>query len=227
MVCKRCGTRLENIQTTCPNCGRSSGRFESGELGLPEGADPSQGAQDEASPEKAAPAQAPKDAPKAKEGAKAKAAAKAKREPSAKKKPASSPAVPIFDLEPEAVRALLAEHPEVLEPGLRVFADERGKAIGAGYSAVDVGEIDVLAMDADGQFVVVMVSERDAADAAVGEVLPRVGWVRKHLANDKNVRGIVVLCQAPESLKYSAAAVADTVSFKTYQMALTFSDVEL
>ena len=43
----------------------------------------------------------------------------------------------------------------------------------------------------------------------------------------KKVRGIVLCEQPPESLSYAAAAVADTIAFKTYRVALTFEDLEI
>ena len=40
-------------------------------------------------------------------------------------------------------------------------------------------------------------------------------------------RAIVLCEEAPESLSYAAAAVSDTVTFKTYRLALVFEDLEL
>ena len=40
-------------------------------------------------------------------------------------------------------------------------------------------------------------------------------------------RGIVLAVAMPEGAEYAAAAVADRVCFKTYQVTLRFSDLEL
>ena len=40
-------------------------------------------------------------------------------------------------------------------------------------------------------------------------------------------RGIVLCAEEPEDLSYTAAAVADTVCFKTYRLALDFNDIEI
>jgi hypothetical protein len=126
--------------------------------------------------------------------------------------------------DPVGLRVMLAEDPEILEPGLAVFASEKGTLLGAGYTSA-VGEIDLLARDADGGLVVVMVAESHEGPELIGGVLQRIGWVRKHLAGrGQDVRGIVLMERAPESIVYAAAAVADTVAFKTYQVALTFAD---
>ena len=62
----------------------------------------------------------------------------------------------------------------------------------------------------------------------ISEVLERIGWVRKHVGNDQQrVRGIVLCERAPEKLGYAASAVADTIRFKTYRVALTFEDLAI
>ena len=129
--------------------------------------------------------------------------------------------------DPDAVRALLAENPALLEDGMSVFCGAGGKAVGASYST-EVGVIDLLATDAKGGLVVIMIAEKGQAEELIPEVLKRIGWVGKHLAKGKNkVRAIVLVEEAPESLNYAAAAVSGTVSFKTYQVSLCFQDLEV
>jgi hypothetical protein len=60
----------------------------------------------------------------------------------------------------------------------------------------------------------------------VPATLQRIGWVRKHLGKGK-VRGIILVEQAPENLSYTASAMAGTITFKTYRVAVTFEDVEM
>jgi len=140
--------------------------------------------------------------------------------------PRPSGHAPLFAPDAAGLRALLREQPEALEEGLGVFRNEQGVAVGAGYASA-VGEIDLLATDAHGQLVVVMIAEKGEGEELVGQVLQRIGWVRKHVGGGKkSVRGIVLCEEPPESLGYTAAAVADTIRFKTYRVALTFQDVE-
>jgi hypothetical protein len=129
---------------------------------------------------------------------------------------------------PAGLRALLADQPELLEPGLRVYRDESGAAVGVDYTT-GVGSVDLLAHDVRGNLVAVVVAEKgQGEEELVAEVLQRVGWLRKHLCDPhQQVRAIVLVEEPPASLPYAAAAVADTVAFKTFRMALLFEDVEL
>ena len=127
----------------------------------------------------------------------------------------------------KTLRQLLAENPAALEPGLAVYRDADGTPLGAGYAS-GVGDIDLLASSDAGDLVVVMISEDQGGEELVAEVLQRIGWVRKHVSGGKNrVRGIVLCEQAPDHLSYTATAVADTVRFKTYRVALSFEDLKI
>lgn len=224
MNCKVCNTRMSPGDRQCPNCGNDAGPGSSmpgnskpGPLPsakMSRATDPEDDVElelNEVSGESSAPAQ-PKPKPVAK-----------KAKPVAKKAEAGSP----FSIDASGLRGLLAEQPGSLEKGLRVYR-ENGKAVGAGYSS-PVGEIDLLATDSSGDIVVVTVMEKNPGDELLADVLKRLGWARKHLAEaeGKRVRGIVLCSEEPKDLSYTAAAVADTVSFKTYRLALDFEDIEI
>ena len=137
------------------------------------------------------------------------------------------PAPPVMNLDARQVRTLVGEQPGLLEKGLGTYSDEDGKPVGVDFQT-PVGEIDLLARDRSGAFVVVMVPEAREAGAIVPEILQRIGWVRKHLASARiAVRGIVVLEQLPEDVAYAAVGVAGTVSFKSYRVALSFHDLDV
>ena len=121
---------------------------------------------------------------------------------------------------------MLAGKPGMLEPGLEIYRNERGTPLGAGYTSA-VGEIDLLARDADGGLVVVMVAEPHQGADLISSALERIGWVRKHLGGEgKRVRGIVLVERPKDDIAYAASAVADTVTFKVFQVALTFDDLD-
>ena len=156
--------------------------------------------------------------------ARAKSAAPAKSEPRRTRNEDEGPRKP----DPATLRGMLALEPGMLEEGLSVYEEKRGQPVGAGF-ATDVGEIDLLARDPSGSLVVVMVADPDDDADLVGPMLQRVGWVGKHIAKKKNeaVRGLILVDETPPDLGYAAAAVAGTISVKTYRFTLAFDDIEL
>ena len=214
MHCKLCNTRLGENVRFCPNCGNDAGSL-SGKESRPK------------VPRSMArlPIRARKTGPVELELAEPADAndlsGPVRPAPRAQAGPA------LLSPEPSAVREMLAGRPELLEPGLRCHNDPQGKTLGIDFST-DVGEIDLLGRDAAGGYVVVMIAERGQGEDTIPEVLQRIGWVRKHLATGgERVRGILLLDQPPDSLSYAAAAVADTIAFKTYRMTLCFEDLQI
>ena len=129
------------------------------------------------------------------------------------------PVAPSFKLAPAEVIALLAARPELLRPGLSIPKGE----VGASGQPTEVGQIDLLFADSEGGWVVVMVPESDSGADFVIEILHRIGWVRKHRAEaGRSVRGVVLLPDGAGPAGYAAVALAETVEFKTYRMALRF-----
>lgn len=219
MLCKVCQTRLDEDQMTCPACGHVVGAKGRGKEKTDRPTSPPARSRktvhldldldDEAEVEEA--------------GAGLEDVAKGAM--AVQKEPDTSPP-PVFTLDPAGLRKLIARQPELLEAGLSVLTDEKGKPVGAGY-CTDVGNIDLLARDRSGGIVVVTVAERGEGEELVAAVLQRIGWVRKHLGKKQKVRGLVLMADPPEDLTYAAAAVADTVAFKTYRVALTIDDVDV
>lgn len=124
---------------------------------------------------------------------------------------------------PSELKETLAACPELLEPGLRL-AMEPAKSVS--YQT-KVGEIDLLLVDEKDCLIVLMIPESTCMTEALGEILPRMGWVVRHIADGySSVRGIVLLGRVPGEIDYAAAAVADSVSFRTYRMALRFDSLE-
>jgi len=220
MHCKLCNTRMGEGVRFCPNCGNDAGSLPgkdskpkigrmarlpvrgiktgSAAIELSEPADPGDSSDSSSS-----------------------------TGPVARSTPRKASAPAMLAPEPSAVREMLGGRPELLEAGLRVHADAQGKAVGLDFST-EVGEIDLLGRDAAGSYVVVMVAAQGQGEEYIAEVLQRIGWVRKHLATgSEKVRGILLMDQPPESLSYAAAAVADTVTFKTYRMSLCFEDLRI
>jgi len=140
---------------------------------------------------------------------------------------AAAPATTLSAPGRDEVRAMVAERPQLLENGLRIYTED-GEPKGVGFGT-PVGEIDLLARDSTGAWVVVLIPEQGREKELVGEVLELMGWVRKHLSEPggEEVRAIALLDPGAADLGYAAAAVADTVEFKRYKLALSFEPVEL
>lgn len=227
-TCKLCGTQLKEGDLTCPLCGFLTGA-DSNVFVIPGNAGGA-AKQKEIRPTPTPPPAQETTVPDVKEAAPPEVEPELDIEeetaPVIQKKPEAS--TPVFTLDAPGLRKLLARQPDLLEPGLRLVADKKGKPIGAGLSTA-VGDIDLLARDGSGGFVVVMIAGRgQQGEKFVAEILQRIGWVRKHLGKGKErVRGIVLVEQVPEDLGYASAAVAETVVIKTYRVGLAIEDVEI
>jgi len=141
----------------------------------------------------------------------------------------------VIPVEPEQVRHLVVERPEVLEADLAVHVDDEGIAVGAGFST-DVGEIDLLARSGTGDWVVVMVvGDSCDQESVIAGMIQRLGWVKKHLAEPHHgapdgardgvrdgVRGIVLAGWTNSELVYAAAGLNDSVSFLGWRLSLEF-----
>jgi len=241
MQCKACSTRIDPGHSVCPNCGRTTGPT----LAPVSGNRTMGGGQGKSAGQGKAPAQR-------KTSASTKASA-SKTSPQAK---ASSrpPVAKAIDLElediademlddtsdetsdraqvlptgpgpkPSELRATLAGQPDLLGADLSIYS---GKKSGIRFPT-EVGEIDVLLVDDLGNLVVVMIPDPESPGDSVSDVLQRIGWVCKHVAEGaQEVRGIVLVPPMPEDLSYAAAAVSGTVSFLTYQMSISFEELEI
>ncbi len=227
MNCKVCNTRLEGGEKHCPSCGSTVVGSKAGK-----GSSAKQpGTRLTPNPSSAQDLEIDLDdlddisgdLPSESTTSRSSDASKKKTAPARRR----TSAEPLTRPDPDGVRALLAENPSLLEDGMSVFRGAGDKVVGAGYST-DVGEIDLLVTDAKGGLVVVMIADKGQGEDIIPEILQRIGWVSKHLAQGKRkVRAIVLVEAAPESLNYAAAAVSGTVTFKTYQVSLSFEDLEV
>ena len=127
---------------------------------------------------------------------------------------------------PARIRALIAEDPERLEPGLETYTNPKGQSVGVGCPT-PVGKIDLLARDAEGALVVILVAEKGKEVDLATAVLQRMGWAQKCLdPGELTVRGLILVESVPETLLYAASALPENVGIRTYRMALCFDVVD-
>ena len=125
-------------------------------------------------------------------------------------------------VETAQIKYLIGERPELLESDLSVYIDAKGQDCGVGFQT-DVGEIDLLARSASGDWVVVMVAGDQESGDVIPSLLQRLGWVRKHLCGvNQQTRGILLLDRMDEATRYTAAALEESVSFLTWRLSLQF-----
>ncbi len=107
---------------------------------------------------------------------------------------------------------------------LTIYVDEGGSA-GQQYTT-DVGIIDILAVDKNGDYVVIELKRAESGYKVVGQVLNYMGWVYEKIAEEegKSVRGIVVVGKADKTLKSALKPVADKISLKEYRTQLDLID---
>ena len=126
-----------------------------------------------------------------------------------------------FAAEPH-LRDYLVQHLDLIEDGLQLFVDDEGNS-GVEYR-IPVGRIDILAVDAEGGFVVIELKVGRGPDAVCGQVMRYVSWVKRHLAQGRQVRGCIITHHISDKIRYGVADVPD-VFLREYELSLVLHDV--
>jgi hypothetical protein len=121
------------------------------------------------------------------------------------------------------LRDYLAQHLDVIEPGLELYVDDHEKD-GVEYRT-GVGNIDILAVDKKGGFVVIELKVSRGPDAASGQILRYKNWVKVNLANNRPIRGIIIARHISQKIRYAIASDPE-VTAKEYDITLSLRDVE-
>ena len=103
---------------------------------------------------------------------------------------------------------------------------------GIEFDTKEVGRIDLLCTDQQGNFVVMELKKDRSGDKVVGQIQRYMGWVKEHLAGDKDVRGVIVLRKheddfdADKQLLYINYAIKTNpnICVKFYKMSLSLTD---
>jgi len=112
----------------------------------------------------------------------------------------------------------------VKERKLKLFVDENGRE-GKEYNT-DIGRIDILTTDKDGNFYVFELKVSKGVDRDVGQLLRYMGWVKKNLAGNKKVKGIIVANKMDEKIKYAVLTTPDITLYE-YEMKFELSQIKL
>lgn len=125
------------------------------------------------------------------------------------------------------LRDFIANNIEALsidEQHIKLYVNDEGRD-GIEYST-EVGPIDLLTVDEKGDFVVFELKLSRGVDKAFGQLSRYMGWVKKNLAKDKNVKGVIVAKTVDEKLKYAASIVPDVRLFE-YELNFKINGVGL
>ncbi|MFQ6065375.1 MAG: endonuclease NucS domain-containing protein [Candidatus Bathyarchaeia archaeon] len=130
-----------------------------------------------------------------------------------------------FSFEFEAnLEGHLANNLGDIEEGLTLYVSPDG-VLGRQFQT-DVGRIDILALDKDENFCVIELKVGQATDKACSQILKYMGWVKRHMVPDREVRGIIVCMNATDALKY-ATSTLENVSIKEYEVHFSFHEADL
>ncbi len=104
---------------------------------------------------------------------------------------------------------------------LTLYKDE-DDTIGQQY-ITDVGIIDILTKDKEGNFVVIELKRGRSDQKVIGQILSYIGWVRENLAtNGEQVRGIVIASDGNNALLSAQREVSDKVKILYYRVKIDF-----
>ncbi|MBV9081279.1 MAG: DUF1016 family protein [Acidobacteriaceae bacterium] len=111
--------------------------------------------------------------------------------------------------------------------GLQLFIDEDGRD-GNQYVAGDFGRIDILATDANGDFVVIELKRDDVPRATIGQLAGYLAFVKENIANPRgrSVTGWIVARRSSlaQDRVFEEAANAVGILVKWYSVRLDFRD---
>jgi RecB family endonuclease NucS len=120
------------------------------------------------------------------------------------------------------LRNYLAKNLHVVEPGLKIYEEEDFNGI---EYPVGGRYIDILAIDAKGEFVVMELKVSRGYDRTAGQLLRYMAWVKKNLAGGKKVRGLIVAREISEDLKLAVSMISD-VQLIEYELSFKLCPLE-
>jgi hypothetical protein len=132
------------------------------------------------------------------------------------------PSITAFAYESD-LRNFLSKNLDVLSTGLRLYEEEgiTGVEFPAGGRFVDI-----LALDANGAYVVIELKVSRGYDRVVGQLRRYMGWIAKNHADPgQTVRGIIVAREISQDLILACSGLSDVELFE-YEMSVSVKKVD-
>lgn len=126
----------------------------------------------------------------------------------------------LFPIEANLRDFLILNLQTIKNSKLKLFVDENGRD-GKEYPT-GVGPIDILTTDEEGNFIIIELKLSRGPDKALGQLLRYMGWVKKNLAKEKKVKGIIVANKMDEKIKYAVMVTTDVTLYE-YEMTFELS----
>ena len=117
----------------------------------------------------------------------------------------------------------LVQNLDDIEEGLILFED--GENSGVEYPA-GRRRIDSLALDKNGDLVVIELKVSRAYDRVLGQIQHYMGWVTRNIANEsQSVRGIIIASDISEDLRIACSLPSNPVSLREYSLTFSLREV--
>lgn len=114
-----------------------------------------------------------------------------------------------------------------LEANFEIIGKQLGtrvEFVGRQYETT-VGPIDILLQEAGGTYIVVELKKGRSADKVFGQLSRYMGWVKRNLADNKPVRGVVVAAEIDNKLVHARDAHDTDVSLIEYRAGMTLTTI--
>ena len=123
-------------------------------------------------------------------------------DPEAAEAQAGSPADRLLEIHLEQ---WLVDHWDQIKFGAELkLYEENGEVVGQQYNTKSVGQIDLLCEDKEtGALVVIEIKRGQQSDKAIGQLARYMGWVKDHLADGREVQGIILTPSYDDRLRYA------------------------
>jgi hypothetical protein len=119
----------------------------------------------------------------------------------------------------------LAKNLTLIKSGLTVYSDDELGTTGIEFPAGD-RYIDILAVDAQSNYVVIELKVSRGYDRVVGQLLRYMGWVKRNITEtNQSVRGIIIAREISDDLKL-ATLLLDNVKLVEYELQVKLKEAE-